>query len=295
MVCAAAREGGVGELLAQAGVGEQEGGVGGQALGDVAGERVAVLERGAALAGGVQEEAAVELDLPVVDADGEPLVVGVDVGDRAAVAVGDAVLVVVALDDDQVAGGEGAAGQLELRDLGGARRLAPCSSGELVELGDVGAAVSEHDRVLTACVALPPVLDQPGAGLLGGGGGVDAAVLLVGGDRLGGAAVGDVVERAAFPRFGLALVVDEFDGEPARDEGAEGAAGLDLGQLAVIADQHQLPVRAFDVLEQLGELPGGGHAGLVDHEHARRREWLCRCGGRGAARRCWSLRCRRPT
>jgi anti-anti-sigma factor len=41
----AAGEGGVGEFLAQAGVGEQEGGVGGEALGDVAGERVAVLER----------------------------------------------------------------------------------------------------------------------------------------------------------------------------------------------------------------------------------------------------------
>ena len=34
------------------------------------------------------------------------------------------------------------------------------------------------------------------------------------------AAVGDVVERAAFPWFGLALVVDQFDGEPARDDGA---------------------------------------------------------------------------
>jgi hypothetical protein len=65
------------------------------------------------LAGGVQEEAAIELNVAVVDADGEPLMVGVDVGDRAAVAVGDAALVVVALDDDPVAGGERAAGQLQ--------------------------------------------------------------------------------------------------------------------------------------------------------------------------------------
>jgi hypothetical protein len=42
----AAGECGVGEFLAEAGVGEQEGGVGGEALGDVAGERVAVLECG---------------------------------------------------------------------------------------------------------------------------------------------------------------------------------------------------------------------------------------------------------
>jgi len=41
----------------------------------------------------------------------------------------------------------------------------------------------------------------------------------------------------------------------------------------VIADQHQLPVRPFDVLEQLGQLPGGGHAGLVDNQHARPGQW----------------------
>ena len=80
---------------------------------------------------------------------------------------------------------------------------------------------------------------------------MDAAVLLVGGDGFGGSAVGDVVERSPFPRLGLALVVDQLDGEPARDEGAEGAAGLDFRELAVIADQHQLPVGSFHVLEQL--------------------------------------------
>ena len=120
--------------------------------------------------------------------------------------------------------------------------------------------------------ALPPVFDEPGSGLVGGGGGVDAAVLLVGGDRLSGSTVGDMVERAPFPRFRLALVVNQLDREPAADQGAERAAGLDLGQLAVIADEHQLAVRAFDVLEQLGQLPGRDHAGLVDDEHAPLRE-----------------------
>jgi hypothetical protein len=211
---APAREGGVGELLAQAGVGEQEGGIGGQTLGDVAGERVAVKKRGAALA----------------------------------VAVGDAVLVVVALDHDQVAGGERAARQLQLGAVEaacGAHRVA-C---ELVELGDVAAAMSQDDRVLARLRGSPPVFDQPGPGLVGGGSGVDAAVLLVGGNRLVRAAVGDVVEGAAFPWFGLALVVDELDGESARDEGAETAAGLDLGHLAVVADKDELAVRVFDVLE----------------------------------------------
>ena len=77
-------------------------------------------------------------------------------------------------------------------------------------------------------------------------------MLLVGGNRFGGSAVGDVVERAAFPWFGLALVVDELDGEPAPDEGAEGAAGFYFRQLPVIAQQHQLSVGLFDMLEQLG-------------------------------------------
>ena len=60
-----------------------------------------------------------------------------------------------------------------------------------------------------------------------------------------------VIERPALPDLRLTLVVDQLDGESARDEGAEGAAGLDLGELAVIADQHELPVGSFHVLEQL--------------------------------------------
>jgi hypothetical protein len=45
--------------------------------------------------------------------------------------------------------------------------------------------------------------------------------------------------------------VGQLDGEPARHEGAEGAAGFDFRELTVIADQHQLPVRLLDVLKQL--------------------------------------------
>ena len=53
---AAARERGVAEFLGKAGVGEQERGVGGEALRDVAGDRVAVLQRGPALRGGVDRK-----------------------------------------------------------------------------------------------------------------------------------------------------------------------------------------------------------------------------------------------
>ena len=127
----------------------------------------------------------------------------------------------VALDDDPVAGGERAAGQLQLRAAQAARGAHGVAC-ELVELGDVGAAVGEDDRglaVFDAATSLRPA----GSGSVGGGSGSDAAVLLVGGDRLLRAAVGDMVERSEFPWFGLALVVDEFDGEPAGEEGARKA------------------------------------------------------------------------
>ena len=54
-------------------------------------------------------------------------------------------------------------------------------------------------------------------------------MLLVGGNRFGGSAVGDVVERAPFPHLRLALVMKQLDGESAGDQGAEGAAGFELG------------------------------------------------------------------
>ena len=64
---------------------------------------------------------------------------------------------VVALDEDQVSGGERAAGQLELRTREASGRVS-LFAGELVELGDVGPAVSEDDGVLAGLRALPPVL-----------------------------------------------------------------------------------------------------------------------------------------
>lgn len=59
----------------------------GQALSCVAGERVAVLERRPAIVGRLREEASVELDEPVVEADAERTRGGIDALDDAAVAV----------------------------------------------------------------------------------------------------------------------------------------------------------------------------------------------------------------
>ena len=91
---------------------------------------------------------------------------------------------------------------------------------------------------------------------------------LVAGERLLGVAVAELVERGALPRVDLAVVLGQLDREAAVDEAAEGAAGFELGQLAVIADEHQLAADRRGRVDQLRELPGRDHAGLVDDEHA---------------------------
>lgn len=54
-----------------------------------------------------------------------------------------------------------------------------------------------------------------------------------------GAAVAEIEQRGAFDRFTLAAVLGERDGAEAVDE-EERAAGVDLGELAEIADEHDL-------------------------------------------------------
>ncbi len=104
-------------------------------------------------------------------------------------------------------------------------------------------------------------------------------------ERLLGAAVTEVIERAALPSVALAVVLGQLDRQPAVHEAAEGAAGLELGQLAVIADQHELAVRLGDDVHELRELSGRDHAGLVDDEHASLRQRGRAVGSRRGARR----------
>jgi hypothetical protein len=56
-------------------------------------------------------------------------------------------------------------------------------------------------------------------------------------------------------------------GAEAEAQGTEAAAGLDGGELAVVADQHHLGAGPLRMAEQGGELAGGDHGGLVDHQH----------------------------
>jgi len=59
--------------------------------------------------------------------------------------------------------------------------------------------------------------------------------------------------------------------EPLR-EGAERAAGLDLRELAVIADQYELCLRMLRCVREGSEIARADHAGLVDEQHRAVRE-----------------------
>ncbi len=92
----------------------------------------------------------------------------------------------------------------------------------------------------------------------------ETAVPLVEADGLGGATIAQQIERAPLPRVRLAEVVLELDREPALDEAAEDAAGLDLRQLAVVTDEHELAVNPLDPIDELGQLARRDHPRLVD-------------------------------
>ncbi len=74
-------------------------------------------------------------------------------------------------------------------------------------------------------------------------------------------------QRFAVPFLALAADLLELDRAEAVGERPERAAGLDLGELSVVADQDELRVRALGRLGELREVSGAGHAGLVDDEH----------------------------
>jgi hypothetical protein len=90
---------------------------------------------------------------------------------------------------------------------------------------------------------------------------------LVGGHGLLDQPGADKVEGFTFPGLVLAAVLGQLAGAEAEAEGAEAAAGVDWGQLPVIADQDHLGLGLVCVLQELGELAAADHAGLVDHQH----------------------------
>src|SRR5881628_3266531 len=125
--------------------------------------------------------------------------IGVKTDHRPALAVGEAQLLVVAGGQDAVARGKRPAGDLQV--LGSEASLdAQPSASAVVEIRDVGAPVSDHERVAARLGAdgAPPIVDQPGARFLGIASADDPAVLRV---RLPPA--GDVTHAQAPERFDI--------------------------------------------------------------------------------------------
>jgi hypothetical protein len=247
----------------------------GQSLGPVASRRVGQVHPSVALAAA----AAIQIrpgqgHLPAVgavEADGQGSFLGIKGRDGAAAAVGHAQLgdgVVAAHDpvphrelavlDLQPLGAEAAAGGQQL--LAGA-----------VEPVDLGPAGGQHDDLL-AGVALgvlvdgPPVLQQGQGGGRLGVGGHHPVMGLVGGHGLLDEPGADQVEGFTFPGLVLAAVLGELAGAETQAEGTEAAAGVDRGQLPVIADQDHLGPGLLGVLQEPGELARADHAGLIDHQ-----------------------------
>ena len=69
--------------------------------------------------------------------------------------------------------------------------------------------------------------------------------------------------RSRFPAGGDFVVASP---QP-QPQPAEAAAGLDRGQLPVVAHQHHLGPGLLGVAQEPGELAGASHAGLIHHQH----------------------------
>jgi hypothetical protein len=203
--------------------------------------------------------------------DVDDVVGPVDVGDRATGAVEDSEAVVVAQGEHLVADSEAdvAAGELIVAHL--ARRLETLAS-TVVEVGDLLASGGEHHGLFAVGAGVMPlvhelVLDSVGVGRV-----VDAAVGLIGVERLVGVALPELRERSALPRLVLASVLGELRGFDPFGESGEGAAGVDLGELAGVADEHDLGAGSLGVFEEPEQLASADHGGLIDHDYVLRRE-----------------------
>ncbi len=58
----------------------------------------------------------------------------------------------------------------------------------------------------------------------------------------------------------------QFERSDAPRDAGQCAAGVDLGKLAVVADEHELDVGLLGVTGELGDRPGTDHPGLIDDE-----------------------------
>jgi len=185
-----------------------------------------------------------------VELDREPAPMGVDGDDGAAVAVVDVEGLVVAQENDAVARGKAA---LVDRDLVVAEPAAVAHERVSVgvELGNAAALQRDQHRLLlrVAFSCLPPVAQLSAHGGRGVVGHCEASALRFEEDVGVDVTLAQATERADLFGVELAAVADELDGAEAFADRAEGATGLDLRQLARVADADELAAGGGDVCE----------------------------------------------
>ena len=140
-------------------------------------------------------------------------------------------------------------------------------TGEAVKLGDIATGAGDHERPIEIA-GRPPVVDECRAGLGAGWGAAQAAALGVEVERRLRPTCTQVIERVALPAGDLAAVLLKSDRARAALERAERASGLELGQLPVIADEHELAARRRNVIEHPRELTCAEHPRLVEDQDA---------------------------
>jgi hypothetical protein len=196
----------------------------------------------------------------------------IDVDDHATVAVAHAQPAVVELDHHLIAGRECAAGQVELLVAEPSVRSHERAS-TAVELGDVAAPVGDHDAGGGIARSVP-VGHQSTHDVFTAVARDEAPTLRVHVQRLVDGAVAEQLDRIALPSFALTPVLAEDDRVCPGSEHAKCSARLKRGQLAVVADEHELGVGYLRLLYEFRESPRSHHARLIDHHHAVARDGL---------------------
>ena len=205
--------------------------------------------------------------LPVVQPHGHRASLGVEGKDLSAAAVGhpkgaEGVLAA----HHRIPDGELAVADLEAVEAELAGVLAELLAGG-VELVDLLAPVGQDRHPLALLEGLPPVAQEGLLELAGGLGGDQPPVGTVGAEGGVEVAGAEVLDRLPLPGFLLAAILGQLAGAQPQPQPAEAAAGLDGGQLPVVAHQHHLCPSLLGVVKEPGELAGAKHAGLIHHQH----------------------------
>ena len=142
-------------------------------------------------------------------------------------------------------------------------------AGEPVEISDVFAPPGQQRGAMPGVDVISPLVDHLREGLGASGGDGGASGPGVPGDTVRHGPVAEVVEGGPFGGVGLADVLIEGgdDAGASFEEGVDGTAGTDGGELTLVADEHELRAGPLDPDGKAEQVGIGGHGGLVEDHH----------------------------